>query len=429
MEPALLIAALAGALAGLAASAIPGLHVNGLAALALALASSAGAPGQAFLVAAFAASPFGGALPGTFVGASGEEGALASLPAHALAREGRGVEAVALQAWGAFAGILVALPLALAALPLFAWLGPKLGTGAPWLAIAILALLVAIEPARPKVHRRALPTPLRERGRLVTHERVEGPLSPWAGRALALLVVVLAGALGWAALRLGAASPLGLPATPLLPLLAGLFAAPELLAAARARKPGPRAALRALPPRGLLRNAIPGAAASCVEGLVPAVSPSMAAMLTPRAGTTEGRLVRLAAVNGGGVVFTLLAWHAFGRARSGALVAAQAMGPAPSDLAAEALRVVLAAAIACLLVRALSMPVARACARVGIARWAVGGLALVALSTLAFAGWLGALDLAAATIVGLVPRRLGVRRTLGMAALLVPIALRGFGVG
>jgi len=432
VEPALLMAAAAGALAGFAAGALPGMHVNGLAALALALAPQAGAPGQAFLVAALAASPFGAALPATFLGASGEEGALAALPAHALAREGRGVEAVALQAWGAFAGLAVALPMAAAARPIFAWLGPRVAAWSPWIALAILALLVATEPARPKAHRRALPVPVKEDGRWVTHEWAEGPLSPWAGRALALLVVLLAGALGWAALRLGAASPFGLPASPLLPLLAGLFAAPELLAAARSRRPGSRAILAVAPPRGVLRHAAPGAAASLVEGLVPGVSPSQAALLTPRAPTPEARLVRLAAVNGGAVVFTLLAWHAMGRARSGALVAAQAMARpaawsagAPSQaILAEAALVVLSAAAACLMARALARPLARAAARAGPARWGAGGLALLTVATLAFCGWLGLADLAAATLVGLVPRRLGVRRSLGMAAILVPVALR-----
>jgi putative membrane protein len=159
-------------------------------------------------------------------------------------------------------------------------------------------------------------------------------------------------------------------------------------------------------------------------------------MLAPRARTPEARLVRLAAVNGGAVVFTLLAWHALGRPRSGALVAAQAMAaPAswtsaapPRPVLGEAILVVLAALAACLLARRLAVPVARAAARSGPARWAWGGLALVLLATVAFAGGLGVLDLAAATLVGLVPRRLGVRRSLGMAVILAPLALRGLGL-
>jgi len=431
VEPVLVAAALAGALAGFAASAIPGLHVNGLAALALALAPDAGAEGQVFLVAAFAAAPFGAALPGTFLGASGEEGALSALPAHALAREGRGVEAVALQAWGAMLGLLLALPLAAALRPFFAWLAPRLADWTPWLVLLVIALLVWSEPARPKVHRAPLATPVREGGAWVTHAWREGPLSAWAGRALALFVILLSGALGFAAMRLGGAAML-------LPLLAGLFAAPELLHAARSRRGGPRAALRAppVPLRALAKDAAPGALVAVVEGLVPGVSPSQAALLAPRAPTPERRLVRLAAVNGAAVVFTLLAWHALGRPRAGALVAAQAMTPAlpwtqgapPLAILDEAILVVGAALLALVLARMLSRPLARLVARAGTRRAALAGLFVLALGCLWQAGWVGLVVLAAATLVGFVPRRLGVRRSLGMGSILVPTLLRAWGI-
>ncbi|HVM44705.1 MAG TPA: hypothetical protein VM582_02125, partial [Candidatus Thermoplasmatota archaeon] len=68
MDLALLSAALAGALAGVVASALPGVHVNLLAVALLAFAPDAGSAGALFLVAALAASPFGLALSATFLG-------------------------------------------------------------------------------------------------------------------------------------------------------------------------------------------------------------------------------------------------------------------------------------------------------------------------------------------------------------------------
>lgn len=467
--------ALLGAVAGFCASALPGFHVNTLAILLLAAAPQAGAGGVAFLVAALAASPFGLALSSTFLGGSSDESALSSLPAHAMAREGRGVEAVALQAWGALLGMLLALPLAFAMRGLLVPLAPRLPALMPWLLLGIVVLLVASESARPAVHARRVVVPWRDGTRLlrgplsreprlrvgralvedphgllegaadgeVVEARVEtlrvpGALSPVVGRALAVGVLLLSGALGWAAFRLGAASPFGLPASPLLPLLAGLFAAPELLDACRrtGRAPAARLGAPRVRLRELLRPALPGAAASSALGLAPGLSGSHAALLAPRSRTPEQALVTLAAVNGGAVVFTLLAWHALGKARSGALVAAQQYAaPAewstlapPVAVLREAALVVLAASAACLLARALSRPVARSAASVGASRLALGGLVLLAGAVAAFTGWLGLLVLAVAALVGLTTKRAGVRRSHAMGVILVPALLRAWSI-
>ncbi|MFA5862491.1 MAG: tripartite tricarboxylate transporter permease [Candidatus Thermoplasmatota archaeon] len=467
MDPSLLILALAGSIAGVAAMALPGVHVNALALVVLALAPDSGERGVAFLLGALAGSPFGLALGTTFLGASTDDGAMPSLPAHALAAEGRGAQAVALQAWGAFAGIALALPMAAAMRPLIESL--PWGTLLPWLLLAVLVLLVASERTRPPVHRRWTAVPwqahVRARGPLQTGPRVgryrfadphkileaarvgdeveveleatwaRGPLSRASGMALAALTLALSGWLGWIALRMGAASPLGLPASSLLPLLAGLFAVPSLLTMLRADHAPVHVRLRVHPPpRGeLLRRVAPGALAASLLGLVPGITTSHVAALTPRAEHPERALLTLGAVNGAAVVFGLLAWHALGKARHGALVAAQRIAAPiawhttlpPPELLSEAALVLLSAGAACLLARALARPAAAAPPR-PLARM---GLALVVLMTLATCGLWGLSVLVAGALVGSVPVRLGVRRSLLMGAILVPAALRAWGIG
>lgn len=463
--------AAAGAAAGFAASAVPGLHVNALSVMFLAAAPDAGSDGALFLVAALAASPFGLVLPATFLGGASDDSALQSLPAHALAAEGRALEAVALQAWGAFAGVLLAAALAFAARPMLVALAPRLPALMPLLLALVIVLLVLSEPRRLPVHARRVVVPwglfsgrvvegVASRdatGRLrVGRWRVEdphglldgaegvlvrvrterrwedGPLSGAAGRLAAAALLGLAGLLGLVALPIGARSPLGLPASPLLPLLAGLFAVPPLLDALRARRASAAAtaALRApsVPARGLLRAAAPGALASALLGIVPGVSASHAALLTPRARSPEGALLRLSAVNGGAVVFTLLAWHALGKARAGALVAAQSLSqpprwatPLPPAPIVDEWAVVLAAAgAACLAARVCALPLARAHARLRPARVSLVGLGVLTALVAAFAGGVGLLVLAAASAVGLLAGRWRLRRGLLMGVLLVP---------
>ena len=454
MEPAILIGcALAGALVGVFASALPGLHVNLLAVALLALAPDAGEPGAAFLVAALAASPFGLALSATFLGGPGDDAALSALPAYELVREGRVREAVALQGWGALLGILLALPLALVARALLVPLAPRIAAAMPWLLLVILLALALSEPRRFPVHPRwmVVPWPARRRryhsdmldpyglaeGRPeVDAERVWslGPWSAAAGKLAALAMLLLSGALGLAAFRLGAASPFGWPSSVLLPLLAGLFALPSLVPLALAPPRRRRFALRT--PRARLRelaaSAWPGAAASVVLGLAPGVSASHAALLTPPAHTSERALVRLAAVNGGAIVFTLLAWHALDKARSGALVAAEVFAPVPAwptwtptpPILLEAALVVGAALVALLLARAASTGLARAPAR----PLAVAGLVLLVASVVLFNGALGLAILLSAGLVGALPARLGVRRSHAMGVILVPALLRAWGL-
>jgi putative membrane protein len=416
-----------GALVGLVASALPGLHVNLVAtAVLLAWPDPRAVP---FLVAAFAAAPFGLSLSATFLGGPADDAALSSLPAQSLAREGRVREAVALQCWGALLGILLALPMAVAARALLAPLAPRLAAAMPWLLVGIVLVLAWSEPRRLRWPRRPQ---WGERIRAEDLDEDEG--SHWLGRAAALGVLLLAGALGFAAFRLGARSPLGWPSSALLPLLAGLFAAPALVASALAPPRRLRAVLRAPRERigRLLAAAWPGAAVSVTLGLVPGVSGSHASLLAPRARDEERALVRLAAVNGGAVVFTLLAWHALGKARAGALVAAEQLdAPSvwrawrpPPDIVLEAAIVVAAALLACLAARALTRVVARAPAR----PLAIGGLALLLLSVALCNGALGLLVLAVAALVGAVPARLGLRRSHLMGVILVPAVLRAWGL-
>lgn len=421
MDVPLLIASLVGAAAGVVASALPGVHVNLLAIGVLAFAPTSGMPADAwsaFLVGALAASPFGLALSATFLGGPSDDAAFSSLPAHELASEGRVREAVALQAWGAMLGILVALPLAFAvrlALPHL-----PLAAATPWLFLAVIALLVWTEKAKLRSPRATRWDEIDER---------EG--SRWLGRLAALGILVLSGALGLAAFRLGASSPTGWPASALLPLLAGLFALPSLVMSLRAR-PRLRDILRKprAPIGSLWRAAWPGAAASATLGLLPGVSPSHAALLTKQPRAPEPALVRMAAVNGGAVVFTLLAWHALAKARSGALVAAGTLARVPAwptwrppvAVLEEAALVVAAAIVGLLLARQASGWLSRA--RPG--PLALGGLALVLVAVALFNGAVGLAVLGAAALVGALPMRIGVRRSHLMGAILVPATLRAW---
>lgn len=492
MEPLVAFAAATlGALLGFAASLVPGVHVNTLAALALA-AATAGllAPGPApalALVAAFAASAFAAPVAGAFLGAPSEESAAQALPAHRLLAEGRGAEASDLAALGTFGGLALGLALSAALRPV---LGPPLGLYA-WIERAMPVLLLAIalaivlsekkrvpyrrafrvwpfgearlvgvlqreapeagpdgEPRKARVsvvvRSRAVPVvdPLGDLDAVSDGEsvdlrgerlRVEGPASRALGIALGAVVLLLAGALGLLAFRLGARSPLGLPASPLLPLLAGLFGAPALLETLRERPARVRGQLvggaKEAWPRvagAVALGTAPGAGIGLFPGLTAAHAGAAGLALTPDR-ESERVLLVLGAANGAGVAFSLLAFTTLDRPRAGALLAAGHLEPARPFL----LYAFVALAAACagyFLARAVAVALARAAGRVPERALAGGVLALLVASTAAFTGALGLVMLATATAIGSLPLAWGVKRSHAMGVILVPVLARLWGL-
>src|SRR5207247_1729987 len=83
-----------------------------------------------------------------------------------------------------------------------------------------------------------------------------------------------------------------------------------------------------------------------------------------------------------------------------------------------------AAAVACLAVRSVSTRIAA----LPVKPLAWGGLALVVSASVATCGAWGLALLCVAGLVGVVPARLGVRRSLCMGAILVPALVRAWGV-
>src|SRR5687768_5578625 len=91
---------------------LPGFHVNTLVALAFAAGLADPAVAVAIMAAA-SAHAFFGAIPSTYIGVPGDDVGVSALPAHALAREGKGPDAVAACLDGALLATILAIALLL----------------------------------------------------------------------------------------------------------------------------------------------------------------------------------------------------------------------------------------------------------------------------------------------------------------------------
>ncbi len=402
-----LVPALVGAAAGCLAGLLPGVHVNTLCALALAFAPAS--PATALALAAAACAHLGTSLlPATYLGLPGEESLLSALPAHRLTLRGRGPDAVRLALRASLTGLLAATALLLPHKWLIAEPGRLLAAVERHL-VPILALLLLALPVR---------------------EVLRG----WRPAAAALLVLGFSGGLGWFSAALPVRAWVDVPATPLLPLLTGLFGAPALLASLRSGTPVPA---QQPPRRGLRLHASAtavGVASAAVTCLLPGVTSSAALALTRWRDDLHGRayLCAQGAIAGAHLVFSFGVLWVASRPRTGLAVAAATLWPTAAWTAGAPPAPVAPLLAACLAGAAVGAAATCGLDRVAarwlpaVARWAsAGALAGMTLLVAALSGFTGLALYAAATAVGSLPTRLGIGRLHLTACLLVPVlALR-----
>ncbi len=384
---------------GLVTGLLPGLHVNLLAALSLLL--PLGNHAGLAIVAVGVVHTFVSILPATYLGMP-DEGALSVLPAHRLRMEGSAREAVRISL---HASMLAVLAMTALLLPYRLWLA--LPPVLPFLRLIAPALLLAV------------PVWLVVRARR---------------RGAAALCAILAAGLGWLAFEWPVAGWLPGAATPLLPLLSGLFGVPTLLWSMRQDLPAPRSQEPAgTMPIGTHRAGLRGVAVASLTAVLPGLTAAVATSLALPGRDVEPRrvLATMSAVNTAHLCLALAVLWMTGQTRSGLAIAwtdrhdvlPWTVVP-PPDLMAVLATCLIAGAAAVWATPLIEPTYERVLAkgRPGHAeRWTFAMIVtLVAIVT----GWPGLLLLAAATFVGCLPLRLGTARVHLAAALSVPIALK-----
>jgi putative membrane protein len=460
---------------------IPGFHVNNVALILLALAPgllSIGIPLSAvagIIVATGTVHTFLNYIPSALMGAPDADQALALLPGHRMLLSGNAARGVAWSARGSQLGLFLSLPLIIVARIAF---GPELGWYSqlrdilPFLLFIISALLLATETTRldwPKWLQNIT------RGKLGTDSRLAGFFSATA-------FFLLTGLFGWTILgpsSLPARSPLDMPgASLLLPSLAGLFGVANLLDiyATTSHLP-PQKENWALPPvRPLLVPCFWSGVAGASMGVLPGMTASQATVLVmggrnvvakiqgkegfgmdwetrrlteltddelleiAKAEAEEGVegpqtkqdleiIAILSAVNTAVTVCVLGFLYIIGRSRSGATLALKAMYPVdtwsglePTADFIRLLAITLAAGLMAMpIMRYVGNGMLRLHAAIPLQQMIMGVIVFVAALVFVSTGFIGLAVLIVGTMLGLLPPRLGIRRSHAMGVILVPI--------
>jgi putative membrane protein len=401
MFAGILEGALIGVILGTITGLIPGIHSNTVAGALIGLQSLL-LPifGPEVLAASMLATlithTFLDTIPSTFLGVPEADTAFSTLPAHALALEGNGEEAVRISALGCAYGVIIAVPAAI----IFLWILPPLQ---PFLDWGIGLLLVAVF------------------GYLLVTDNAPG----WAA-----VVFTFSGALGVFALHYSYLSP---PdpggGAILMPLLSGLFGISVLIRTAEG--PVPVQVFRGirLDSTGIRRGALLGTAAGAIVGWLPGLSNATAnALLGSVTGTGQDRrgyLLATGAAGSANAIIGLAVLSALSRERSGVMAAISELGP-PDFLSLLGVAVISATAA-----YAITIIIARRADLIsGLDQRRLSRIVIAVLVIICglITGPFGLIVLALATLCGLIPELVNIPRLHCMGAIVVPVLLFTCGI-
>jgi len=328
---AFLVSVIAGYLLGVFSGLVPGIHTNNFALILLAFSPFISEHGLSLVcIAAMILSnaishTFHDIIPSIFLGAPGEDTALAVLPGHTLLLEGQGAQAIRLSALGSAGSVvfsmLTVIPLSLIFVKSYTLIQENMA----FILIFVVFVMVITEKGE--------------------YYHGEGRQKVWRKRAYALLLFGMSGLLGVFAFRM---DYLAVPVIDwgqgsiLLPLLSGLFGASQLMVSLFSDPviPAQYDSKPELETGKIFRGMVTGSIFGSIVAWLPGISSSIATVFARlfvkqeekssnfAYGNNEAFLssskefiVSISGVNTSNAIFGLMALAFVGKTRSGAMVA------------------------------------------------------------------------------------------------------------
>ncbi|MFT4249749.1 MAG: tripartite tricarboxylate transporter permease [Candidatus Woesearchaeota archaeon] len=383
----LLLAILLGVLAGCFTGLIPGVHVNLLAAMLIAI--GVGAQATPFVVSLAVTHSILNVIPAILLGAPEPSNALGVLPGHRYLLQGNGLMAIKLTVVGSYFGLLIALvliPVWWQALKLYNYITPLIGY-----ALLIISAYMILRDSK---------------------------------RGWALLTYALSALIGLVLLNRVVVEE------PLFPLFSGLFGVATLLYSLQQKtvipkqKDSKKIQLKKGPTiQALFAGNTAGFLVSMLPGLGSAQAAILGMHMTRKLGD-HGFLVLIGAIDTINFTLSLLTWLALERARNGAVVAMSKLAEPNTQLIATLLvAALIAASIAVPICMYLSRKTLLVLSKVNYATICWGVIVLITVLVLLITGWRGIIILVVATAIGLIPATKKCARSHAMGCLLFPVAL------
>jgi putative membrane protein len=435
-----LLSVFAGYFLGVISGLIPGIHTNNFALVLLAFSpvlSEHGLPLvciAAMILANSLSHTFHDIIPAIFLGAPGDDMALAVLPGHTLLLEGRGAEAIRLSALGSAGSVALALITAYPLSMAFSYVYPLIQEYIAWVLILVVLIMVFTEKGNS--------------GKEGPLQRIRYPLS-------AFLVFMLCGLLGVFAFdKESLMHPflsIGEPSI-LLPLLSGLFGSSQLVISLMSHPliPYQFKSRMELERKRIIRGIVVGGTSGSMVAWLPGVSSSIATVFARLfikedfdrdQGATSGTddsadsvtdsakefIVSISGVNTCNAIFGLLALVVIGKTRSGAMVAIdELLGGIdlnPPLVLLFLFAISLTAILSYYSTIFLGDNIHRLLYGFDYSILCYAVLALLFAMCLAFTGFFGLLIFLIATPIGMLPSFMRIRKSHAMGVIILPVIL------
>ena len=433
---AFLISVLAGYLLGIVSGLVPGIHTNNFALILLAFSSFLSENGlpvvciAAMILSNSISHTFHDIIPSIFLGAPGEDTALAVLPGHTLLLEGQGAQAIRLSALGSAGSVVLSL---LTVIPLsFLFVKGHQVIQANMAYILIFVVFVMI---------------MTEKGEYL---HGEGKIHVWRKRFFAFLLFGMSGLLGMFAFRMEyLSSPVIVWAegSILLPLLSGLFGASQLIISLFSDPiiPVQYDSKPDLRRNKILRGIVTGSIFGSIVAWLPGISSSIAtvfARLFVKEEESSGDIfqdneaflssskefiVSISGVNTSNAIFGLMALAFLGKTRSGAMVAInELMNGVSLEISQVVLflcAILLTSLLSYLSTIYLGDNIHHVLEKLDYPKLCYGIIAFLAIMVLLSTGFFGVLIFVISIPIGMLASFLGVKKSHAMGVILLPVIL------
>ncbi len=392
----LIIAALLGILVGTFSGLTPGIHINMISLLVLALSPllihtfgihmiTMGA----FIIAMGVVHTFLDAIPSIFLGAPNENTILGVLPGHRYLLRGNGLMAVKFFTLGSFFGLIAAIIL----FPILIFITT---ISYKWFEPLFAIILIAVSVF------------------MLWNDQKKW----WA-----IFVFMLAGIFGMIVFNLNMKDPL-------FPMLSGLFGSATLIISLNESNtiPAQNSDTRLkLDKKKTFLAIIAGNISAFIVSTFPGLSGSIAAVLSMqvvRDLKDHGFMILMGVIGTAGFVLSLVALYSVDKARNGAvIVIAQLMSVDLWTIVIFLCIALIAGGIAVILSLWFGRIFARIISRINYRILVYGIIGFVTLMVFFMTSWIGLLVLVTSTAIGIIPGIVKVQRTQAMACLILPIIL------
>lgn len=385
-----------GCVLGVITGITPGLHVNTVCLIGLAMYPRLGLDPVGFAIPMTSMAithTFLDFIPAIFLGVPEEETALGVLPAHQLVLQGKAMEAVKLTAYGSIMGVAFALAL----LPIAIYVVPIVYSFIRGIVVYVIVIASII---------------------LMIFERRPGKI------LFAAIIFALSGLLGVITLDLSIISSTQV----LFPVFAGLFGLSTVITSLGSKTElAPQEKFTVLESSDdYTRGGILGAIGGMIVGILPAMSPSQIGILMYEiiGSNIRGFLVSISAINTSDAIYSMISLYTIHNPRSGVAVLIGKIIEMDYNtmvlLVGVMATTTIFATIAHLAIGKIAVKVVD---RIDYRLLNISALTLVIFLVTYFTGVIGIGILALSTVIGMLPIFSGVSRTHLMGVLIIPTVL------